>query len=731
MSCVNLLAISFPFPLPLPHLLLPSTHPSCFPPPACPLTSQVIFARKFVLAELYDLVLVLGDMVMQADNPAIRHAASNLFLNFLLRYPLGPKRLQQHLNFLVTNLGYPVAVGREALLALIATLVDKLPLPVLHRQMDLLLLPLVTRLVNDDHQACRKAVANVITHLVARACEAGAEPECDAARERLFKLIRLWSGDETYETAPKLHRAAAQLAGLTIEALGTAGAALAVPLVPLLVGSCEREADAPPEAPSRAHPLSAGAPSGDSGAPSGDSDEMDEAGGGGVGSHEAAGAVSSAMSSDEEPRVRWQGAYYSLRALERLAQPTVRLTKPNGWPVLLGEGFAPLWAPLQRLLLHEHAWVRAAAGRLIGALLATQTPESFAAAMVREGEGQLEGQLEGHLAATESADGVGKSGAVVGKMGAVVGKTGKRKGGAPAAVAAVEGAVVGATGAVVGVSGPPPPFFCRVGALVELATALVQQLHSAVISEAAAAQATKNLLWLCVAFLKQPNLAPISSQAILRDTAAAVATGVARGRISLSAEIGARNGARAAKAAAAAVSAHDSAAPGALLGASWSCWALEAVAARLAPLTHTPGQTRGCAAMRWVAAIAAQLSPEQLRAMLPLLVAPVARAAEDRSGKVHGAVQEMANEALQLLQRRAEAPAFVAAYQHGKEAQKAAKRERLQREALEAVADPERAAQKRIAINQGKRKQKKRKLEKAKRTRDSGGSVGLGKRRRD
>jgi U3 small nucleolar RNA-associated protein 20 len=663
-------------------------------------------------------------MVMQADNPAIRHAASTLFLNFLLRYPLGPKRLQQHLNFLVTNLGYPVAVGREALLALITTLVDKLPLPVLHRQMDLLLLPLVTRLVNDDHQACRKAVAKVITHLVARACEAGAEPECDAARGRLFKLIRLWSGDETYETAPKLHRAAAQLAGLTIEALGTAGAALAVPLVPLLVGSCEREADAPPEAPSRAHPQSAGAPPGDS-------DEMDEAGGGGVGSHEAAGAVSSAVSSDEEPRVRWQGAYYSLRALERLAQPTVRLTKPNGWPVLLGEGFAPLWAPLQRLLLHEHAWVRAAAGRLIGALLATQTPESFAAAMVREGEGQLEGQL----AATESADGVGKSGAVVGKMGAVVGKTGKRKGGAPAALAAVEGAVVGATGAVVGVSGPPPPFFCRVGALVELATALVQQLHSAVISEAAAAQATKNLLWLCVAFLKQPNLAPISSQAILRDTAAAVATGVARERISLSAEIGARNGARAAKAAAEAAaaesSAHDSAAPGALLGASWSCWALEAVAARLAPLTHTPGQTRGCAAMRWVAAIAAQLSPEQLRAMLPLLVAPVARAAEDRSGKVHGAVQEMANEALQLLQRRAEAPAFVAAYQHGKEAQKAAKRERLQREALEAVADPERAAQKRIAINQGKRKQKKRKLEKAKRTRDSGGSVGLGKRRRD
>ena len=45
--------------------------------------------------------------------------------------------------------------------------------------------------------------------------------------------------------------------------------------------------------------------------------------------------------------------------------------------------------------------------------------------------------------------------------------------------------------------------------------------------------------------------------------------------------------------------------------------------------------------------MAAQLSPEQLRAMLPVLVTPVARAAEDRSGKVHGAVKEMAAEALQ------------------------------------------------------------------------------------
>ena len=80
--------------------------------------------------------------------------------------------------------------------------------------------------------------------------------------------------------------------------------------------------------------------------------------------------------------------------------------------------------------------------------------------------------------------------------------------------------------------------------------------------------------------------------------------------------------------------------------------------------------------MRWYAAIANQLDAESLSGMLPLLLHPVARAAEDESGKVHGAVKELAGEALQMLQKRASPPEFVAAYQQVKEAQRSARRER-------------------------------------------------------
>ena len=165
-------------------------------------------------------------------------------------------------------------------------------------------------------------------------------------------------------------------------------------------------------------------------------------------------------------------------------------------------------------------------------------------------------------------------------------------------------------------------------------------------------------------------------------------------------------------------------------GASSGPWVLEAVAYRLVPLLHTQGHVRGATAMRWYAATSSQLSSEMLNALLPCLLGPVARASEDESGKVHAQVRELASEALQLLQRRADAPKFVAAYQRVKDAQRAARRERKEREALEAVADPTKAAQKRIAINKGKRDGKKRKLERTKRARDSVGSIGLGSKKK-
>ena len=640
-----------------------------------PRAAGVIFGRKFVLAELYDLVLTLGEMVLQADSPSTRSSCAHLFLTFLLRYPLGPKRVQQHLSFLVTNLPYPTAQGRLSLLSLVQTAIEQLPLPVLLRQMDLLLLPLVTRVVNDEHAECRAAVGSAITALLRRTCGRSTEhdAECDAARAKLLKLVTLWSKG-TAAGAP-LQRAAAQLAGLAVDGLGAD--LIHEELLPLLVDCCQRAA--------RTQKRSGDGGDGDADGDGDDADgewdgELDDDIDGAFGDADEDGASTSAA--DANDRDDWQPVYYSLRALLKMAS-----SLPN---LLLSEACDSLWPAVQTLLLHTHAWVRSAAGCAIGHVLSLL---------------QVKAVLAAGSGAPQDAGGVSDSG-------------GKKKGKkARARAASVE------AGARV------PAHFARRGALLELADASLHQLHSNLISEAAGDQALKNILWVCRASLEHADVAPESCRAMLRALArplvemdegvdvdeADILAGVGRGATG-----GAANGGG------------DGGADGGTGGGSDTSvsWLIEAVASRLVPLLHKQGSVRGASAMRWFAAICAHLDPPDLNALLPCLLGPVARAADDESGKVHPMVRELAAEALQLLQRRADAPAFVAAYQKVKDAQRAVRRDRKRREALEAVANPALAATKRIAKNVGKRDQKKRKLDATKKARDSKGDIGLGSKKK-
>lgn len=293
-----------------------------------------------------------------------------------------------------------------------------------------------------------------------------------------------------------------------------------------------------------------------------------------------------------------------------------------------------------------------------------------------------------------------------------------------------------ARGGSFGTGAAPPRFFCRPGALLALADTLVRQLHSSLVAEAAAAQVLKNLLWVCIAVVQCPQLAPPSCRHLLPPaTRSRYSAGGTTADLVIALTTGEHAaapvaGGTEARAGAPVVAATGAASGSENAGAGWTSWTLEAIASRLAPLLHTKGTVRGCMAMRWYAAVGSQLSAHQLHGVLHTILSPVARASDDESGKVHAAVRELAAEALQLLQRRASAPDFAAAYQQVQEAEKAARRKRKQRAALEAVSDPALTAQKRIAKNLGKRKAKKRKLERTKRSRDSGGSIGLGSRKK-
>lgn len=67
---------------------------------------------------------------------------------------MGEKRLEAHLQFLLTNLAYEHETGRAAAIATLAAAVEKFPAPVLAARAELLFVPLVARLVNDASPQC-------------------------------------------------------------------------------------------------------------------------------------------------------------------------------------------------------------------------------------------------------------------------------------------------------------------------------------------------------------------------------------------------------------------------------------------------------------------------------------------------------------------------------------------------------------------------------------------------
>ena len=77
-----------------------------------------------------------------------------ILLQFLLDYPVGEKRLDSHLQFLLANLAYEHETGRLAAAGALEAVVAKFPAPLLAARAELLFLPLAARLVNDPSPLC-------------------------------------------------------------------------------------------------------------------------------------------------------------------------------------------------------------------------------------------------------------------------------------------------------------------------------------------------------------------------------------------------------------------------------------------------------------------------------------------------------------------------------------------------------------------------------------------------
>lgn len=127
-----------------------------------------IIASRLVIPEVYDVMLRVGELLVQSDAQSARANCAGIYLTFLLEYPLGPKRIAHHLTFLLNNLSYTYESGRKAVLEALGALLKKLPLDLLNERAQFFLLPLVLRVANDESPACRALASDVIKTLVKR-----------------------------------------------------------------------------------------------------------------------------------------------------------------------------------------------------------------------------------------------------------------------------------------------------------------------------------------------------------------------------------------------------------------------------------------------------------------------------------------------------------------------------------------------------------------------------------
>lgn len=159
-----------------------------------------ILSQKLMVPEVYDVMGNVQELMVKSQYSQIRQLSSACLLQFLLDYPLGAKRLEQHLQFLIVNLNYEHESGRRASLDMIATVIAKFPVNVLSTWSDKLFLPLVAGVLNEQVPSMREQIASASVLLIRKVP--------DSARKRLLSYLAQWIRES--------EESQTQLAGLTM-----------------------------------------------------------------------------------------------------------------------------------------------------------------------------------------------------------------------------------------------------------------------------------------------------------------------------------------------------------------------------------------------------------------------------------------------------------------------------------------------------------------------------------
>jgi U3 small nucleolar RNA-associated protein 20 len=300
---------------------------------------KAVVRRRVLVPEVYDVMKIVGELLLTSSSPTVQLHCSQLYWRFLLEYPLSDKRVDQSLQYLLKNMSFEYEGGRRAVLGCLQSVVEKFPPDVLSARAQLFFLRLSLQVVQDESAFCRAAAAKVLSTLLKRVSA--------AVLHESMAIVGEWLQRQ------EVFRIGVQVAGQMVAARPDAMRRW----VPALLAGAER------------------------GLVEYAADEWREAGGG--------AADDGHPAFDEDPdawRGRWEAAYYALLLVEKCCGSLSSATKgalmlsssssssssaDGGGGVEEEAGaagrHAGLMPAVSEALHYPHAWVRVAAARVLGA----------------------------------------------------------------------------------------------------------------------------------------------------------------------------------------------------------------------------------------------------------------------------------------------------------------------------------------------------------------------------
>ncbi|KAG8231817.1 hypothetical protein J437_LFUL012311 [Ladona fulva] len=182
-----------------------------------------ILARKLRSPLIPPLMKRVAKLSIIAEASHIQAQSRQVFLQFLLDYPMSKKKLDSNVSFYLGQLDYELLSGRESALEFIQSIISVFPPLVLKNFSGIIFVSLAARLIEEEMPSCRKRVAEIIKSMLLRLNK--------ATRDTLFSMLLIWMKDSELTH----QQIAFQVCGILVLAEGDAFSSRLSDVLPIIV----------------------------------------------------------------------------------------------------------------------------------------------------------------------------------------------------------------------------------------------------------------------------------------------------------------------------------------------------------------------------------------------------------------------------------------------------------------------------------------------------------------